>query len=75
MFQRDYIGLTVVSDVVANLSAAWFGAAIVTVSILEVGTLRGILTFTANIGFGTLALLAAIKLRRLSKLLSYAKPN
>lgn len=57
------------ADLLINLSAAWFGAAFLGISLLDLTSTAGALNLLTHIIFGILSLVAAIRLRRTVPLL------
>lgn len=64
--------LTAIGDVMLNLSAAWFGAALVAPPFFDFSSPAAILLLAANIMAGIFALASGVKLRRLAS--KYSSP-
>lgn len=61
----DESSLQAISDLFINLSAGWYGAATIGVSLYDFTSFSAVLSLSTNLVFGTLVLAFGIKIRKL----------
>lgn len=65
MLKREQSWLSVLSELLVNLAAGWFGAAVIVPQSFENFSQVSLIVLLVNVGFGMFSLVIAYKLRKL----------